>query len=533
VKRGRGALINKLNFYPTPKHLIAKMWAKVKNRPNYILEPSAGKGDICEYLKSQSRAEREVCAIEIDPELRAVLSGKGIKVIDTDFLTYSGPDKFDLIIANPPFDFGVQHLLKAIDIMYSGEIVFLLNAETLKNPYTNIRKKLVVELKKLNADIEYIQEAFKDSERPTGVEIVLIHIVIERVVEEDLFQDCGDTTSKGNDETLEENYEVATKSNIFDLVAEYNQIILIGTQTLIDYYTNYKKIGSFIRLNRSPDKHAPTSGKVTDMMKDDLNELLKVVRVSFWRKTLLIPEVIKRMTAKKKEEFEKQLQIHSNLDFTENNIRQFILNLVDNYEQTLIEAVLDIFDKFTIRHTWSDDNLYDDNIHYFNGWKTNKAFKVGKKVIIPVHARYYSSPFIDDFSGNWKLAYGIKDELDDIDKVMNYFDGMSDYHSISDAIEVAFVEGVSRKIKSTYFTITCYKKGTIHLVFNDTDILRRFNVVACRGKNWLPHEYGCKEYSDFSKDEQSVVNDFEGAISYTKHLKQPLFVIKKDILKLT
>ena len=84
-----------------------------------------------------------ISAIEINKDLFAALRGKNIKVIDYDFLLFSGPDKFDLIIANPPFNEGDKHLLKAIDIMYRGEIVFLLNAETLKNPYSNSRKSLV------------------------------------------------------------------------------------------------------------------------------------------------------------------------------------------------------------------------------------------------------------------------------------------------------------------------------------------------------------------------------------------------------
>ena len=275
-----------------------------------------------------------------------------------------------------------------------------------------------------------------------------------------------------------------------------------------------------------------SSKGMTAMLKKDLNVLLASVRVTFWRKTLALPEVVKRMTSKKREEFEITLKNHCAMDFTENNIRQFVLNLIGSYEQSLTEAVLDIFDKFSIRHTWSDNNLYDDNIHYFNGWKTNKAFKVGKKVIIPIHARYYSNPFIDDYSGAWKLAFNVDAELSDIDKVMNYFDGMSGYLSIASAIETAFAQGKSRKIKSTYFTITCYKKGTIHLIFNDESILRRFNVVACKGKKWLPSSYGEKAYSDFSGHEKEIVENFEGAQEYVKYSNQPLFAKTIDPRKL-
>ena len=533
-------MISDKSFYPTPKPLIEKMLNKIQREEIWsatVLEPSAGKGDIIEYASEGSERMwsgrraihlKNFSAIEINEDLQATLRGKNIKVIDTDFLSFSGPDKFDIIIANPPFETGDQHLLKAIDIMYRGEIVFLLNAETLKNPYTNTRKELTRKLSELGANIEYIQNAFIDAERPTGVEVALVYIKIERQVEQDLFAGVDDKASEVKPE-LETDYEVSTRKPIQDMVAEYNQIIKIGTETIIGYYKNYRKIGRYIGLNREADKYHG-NGDMTDKMQSDLNDMIVAVRKNFWRKTLDIKEVRDRLTSAKQKEFEYQVEKRCDMNFTENNIRKFILNLIGSYEQTLIEAVMDIFDMFTVRHSYSG-GLYDENVHYFNGWKTNKAFKVGKKVIFPLYGGYGRGPFIDEYSGKWKLAYEVPGKLGDIDKVMSYFDGMNNYYSMSEAITHAFARGESRKIESTYFTITCYKKGTIHLEFNSEDILRRFNVAACRGKNWLMHEYGRKPYDEMPEDEKQVIDSFEGMEAYTQNLNRPLFA-GKDLLKL-
>ena len=154
-------MLNK-NFYPTPENLIIKMCAKIKNRnPKAILEPSAGKGDIVEYLNKSrifNYSRPDIKAIEKDPDLFATLMGKDIRVIDSDFLLYNGGDIFDIIIMNPPFAEGDKHLLKAMDILYSGEIVCLLNSETIKNPCTPTRKELCKRLEEVGADIEYIQD---------------------------------------------------------------------------------------------------------------------------------------------------------------------------------------------------------------------------------------------------------------------------------------------------------------------------------------------------------------------------------------
>jgi hypothetical protein len=530
-----GLLSNNKSFYPTPSRLAGKMIGKIRGNPGRVLDPSAGKGDLIEYLEKRYQYDRqrlEVYAIEIDGELQATLRGKSIKVIDTDFLAFAGLDKFDLIIANPPFDEGDKHLLKAIDIMYRGQIIFLLNAETIKNPRTNIRKDLAKKLKELNAEIEYIKDAFLDAERQTNVEVALVNINIEKNVEDDLFAGADDKTEATNPE-IEEDYELTTRRAIEDLVAEYNQVIQIGVDTIVGYFRNYKKIGKYIGLNKEADKDCSNDCDMTSRMQNHVNEMLAAVRTNFWRRTLDLKEVTKRLTSKKREEFEHQVKNRCDMDFTASNIRQFVLNLIGGHEKTLTDAVLDIFDEFTKRHCCSD-GLYDENIHYFNGWKTNKAFKVNKRVVIPVYASY-GHPFIG-WSGGWKLDWGAASKLHDIDTVMNYFDGMQDgYLSMAQAIEAAFERGQSSKIRSTYFTITAYKKGTVHLAFNDEDILRRFNVAACKGKEWLPHDYGTKSYSNMNAEEKEIVTDFEGVLSYSANLNKPLFAAhsKPQLLQLT
>lgn len=88
-------MFNNKTFYPTPESLIRRMVSKVKKGPQKILEPSAGKGDIIRYIDEELGYRRniDISAIEIDEELQATLRGNGVKVIDTDFLSYSGHDK--------------------------------------------------------------------------------------------------------------------------------------------------------------------------------------------------------------------------------------------------------------------------------------------------------------------------------------------------------------------------------------------------------------------------------------------------------
>ena len=505
--------------------MIARMVAKIKNKDaKSYLDPSAGKGDVIDYLKDiyKYRIER-VDAIEIDETLQATLRGKNIHIVDSDFLQFAGADKYDAILMNPPFDNGDKHLLKAIDIMYCGEIVCLLNAETLKNPYTNTRKLLVKELNRLNADIEYIQNAFFNAERKTKVEVALVYIKIEKQVEDDLFAGT-DNQATDTQENIETDNEVQTLNNIKNMVDDFNRVVRIGTETLISYYQNYNHISKYIKVaNRDgqvDSEYYPDGATLTNIMQNKLNQFLRDVRKSYWTDVLKLDDVKKRLTSEKSDLFYHQLQKYAYMDFTEHNIRAFILNIINGYEQTLIDAVLTLFDTMTLKHSWHEDNQNEENIHYFNGWKTNKAFFVNPKIILP----YYH--FWDETWKKWDVSYNDRPKLHDIDLVMSYFDDRYYYNEIHSTLKLAFANDNTRKVLSTYFEISVYKKGTMHLTFRDEDIRRRFNITACKGKGWLPQDYGHKPYEQLPYKEQEIVKSFEDKKTYNEKIGDCSFKIQ-------
>jgi len=514
------------DFWPTPRPLAMKMMRKIKNYPENVLDIGAGKGNLVEALKEKYDRHRNlnISAIEIDTDLQAVLRAKDIKVIDSDFLSYSGPDKFDLIISNPPFSNGDSFLLKAIDIMYSGQIVFLLNAETLKNPYSNTRKDLVQKLTDLNAEIEYIPNGFTDAERKTSVEVALISIVIEKKVEDDLFGGCGEKAKEFAEE-VKEKHEVSTGLNVKELVVEYNETLNLCLDTIIQFYKNYRKVGAYIHLNIGGESDTFHSKDLTKLMQYKVNETVVKLRVNYWRKVLELKEVKNRMTESKRAEFEIVLKKQTDMEFSEHNVRAFVINLIDNYDDMLSNAVVEIFDWLTIKHHWHED-IHCKNVHYYSGWKTNSSYKINRRVIIPFYG--------ESFRGwrGWSLNYQVARKLKDIDIIMNYFNGMSEFVSIIDAIEEAFKINQSSGILSTFFKIKVHKKGTLHLEFLDNDILSRFNRAAAKHKNWLPPAYGKAAYEDLKQEEKIVIDEFEGEKEYTKNLGISLFICGKPNLQL-
>ncbi len=504
-------------FYPTPENLIRKMWYKLdENRINYILEPSAGKGHILKYL-SEKRKRFEVSCIEINPEFQAILKSEGHNLIDSDFLSYSGLDRFDCILMNPPFANGEAHLLKAINLMFNGQIVCLLNAETIKNPFTNTRRELVKMLEELGADIEFIQNGFLEAERKTAVEVALIYIDIQRDIKTVLFDNLKEAQNPETVE-IEENSDIEKRDRIDIEVGNYEQDIEAGLNVIKTYFQNYSRISGFIGLDCEAKENRYYSDNKTfnDRINEKINNFVKNLRKHYWKKTLDFPEVNSRMSVNVRRQFLSQIDLQSKMDFSRENIRQFIINLIGDYKNMLTDSVLEVFNKMSSKYNWLDES--SNNIYLYNGWKTNKSWFVNKKVVLPVYG--YSHPFLD-WNGKWRLNRSdVQEVVGDIDKVMNYFDGKRNYLSICDALERALDEGQTRNIESTYFIISVFKKKTIHLTFKDENIRRRFNVMACKGKNWLPPSYGAKRYSDMTTEEKEVVDSFEGELSYNLNINQ-------------
>lgn len=537
-------MLENKDLYPTPDFLVAKMLSKVDFRNKQvknILEPSAGLGHIIDYINKDLNRYKSynISAIEIDNKCRNQLLLKNINVIDSDFLLYNGLEQFDLIVANFPFSDGDKHLHKAIDIMFSGQIVCLVNAETIKNPFSNSRKELVQKLKRLNASIDFIENAFIDAERKTGVEVALIYIQKYQNVETEIFNDM--TQNEDIFEDIKESKEVATRDNIKNIVQRYNQDKETVTNQIMDFYKNYKKVSKYLTLavvGEDIQKHGSSVSQetkdLTELMKSKLNYFATKLKRDYWLEAMSLDEIKSKLTSKKRTELVSKLNQYANMDFTESNIKIFIQNLVTEYPKMIEEAILDMFEKFTyyaFRDGRNANNEYSKNIHLFSGWKTNTAYKVNKKIILPFRAEYGNRLYSDKI-----------DFLNDIDMVFNYFDdkglknklleyeekyGYKEKISTTNTAEIVqgyLSKGETKNIPTRYFNITFYLKGTVHLVFNDLDMLRRFNIYVGKKKNWLPSDYGYTE-----KRNKDV--DFETDKEYQRFGKE-LAIDTKNVLML-
>ena len=462
------------DFYPTPDLLISRMVSPYYNRLGQaqILEPSAGSGAILDYIsRGRSGQKANLYAIEKDPELTYTLHGKDYKVIHNDFLTYSGDYLFDLIIMNPPFSNGDEHLLKAWDILVEGDIACLLNRETIDNPYTAKRKQLVRLIDDYGTT-EEVGQAFSQAARRTLVDVVLVRLHKEGSSER--FDFSFDQASQEQHADFDEE-TVTNELAMSDLTGA----MLRQYEKVKDSYVNYVKARQQMEFYSKGllNPHVGIIKLVEETLdknpKVGYNNFLTRFKADAWSNILGKLNMGKYLTNGVMTDFEKYKKAQGAMDLTRENLVQVIYQILANREGIMDRAILDVFDKFTQYHA--------ENRCHVEGWKTNEAWKVNKKVILP--------NYLGDI--RWSTYYSTNHyryrEFTDIEKVMCYLSGI-DYDKVK-PMERLINEvriGDTDEHDSTFFHFRCFKKGTLHIRFKDEWLWAEFNQRACKGKNWLP-----------------------------------------------
>lgn len=493
------------DFYPTTATLASDMLAKLdKSTTNRVLEPSAGRGDLIDAverrLSSFGGRKVSIDAIEKDDELVAVLKSKGRAVVARDFLTFESYAQYDAVVMNPPFSAGAAHLLKALDLMKrGGEVVCLLNAETIRNPYTNERKTLVAKLDALGASIEYKVGAFTDADRKTGVEVALVHVriaatepqsdilakLVEAKAQADQAHDVRDIVDGDPIRGAVRRYEVEAEAGL-KLIDEYNALAPLLTNELVGDSRR-----PILSLEVEGERYG-TGGTS--------QQFLERLRMKYWREAFATREFARMFTSATREKYQEKVAELARYEFNLANVKQVQTDLASSMLDSLDDAIVQLFESFCSQY-WDEQS---NNVHYFNGWKTNKAYKVNRKVITAMQAWGW-------YGNDYDPRRTVHDRLADVAKVFAYLDGkVYDDAPFTEALEAAGKTKQSRNIELEHFTVTFYKKGTAHITFKRDDLLKKFNLIGSQRKGWLPPDYGKKSYSDMTAEARAVVDAFDG-----------------------
>jgi hypothetical protein len=526
-------------FFPTPPRLISRLLAGIDFcEISTVLEPEAGKGDIAEKIAVRLVCAREhshryhndddrkgaIDCIELDETLRNTLKGAGFRVVHDDFLTYHTRKHYDLIVMNPPFSDGARHLLKALELaQYGGIVRCLLNAETIRNPYTFERKALATKLTELGATITFHAGEFTEAERPTDVEVALVSVAIPSNVPDSIILEDLREAQKAEAARQGRTTDIVSGDFVQAIVARYRFEVDAGVRLIQEYERIRPHLLESLRGDPAGDYRKPILALTIEDRNvrsgDELNGYVRLTRLKYWQALFEAPEFTGQLTTNLQRELSEKVEALAEYEFSRVNILSIQRDLSRQTIASIEETIIKQFDELSRKHHWDKDST---NVHYYNGWCTNKSWKINDKVILPGHGW-------DSTWGSWKY-WNSAGELRDLEKCLTFLNGgLPPEIAISAALTSAEAVQQSSNIEGSFFSVTFYKKGTCHVRFLRQDLLARLNIFGAQRKQWLPPSYGKRKYADMDQAERAVVDSFEGQASYAQVMADPeKYIIETD-----
>jgi hypothetical protein len=473
-----------LQFYPTTAALAAKAWSLFRDR-NFqrVLDPSGGNGDLLLGCPSFESRRSILDAVEIDTSKHATLQSHGIKVVGLDFEHFESAACYSHIIANPPFSKGCAHVLHAWSTLFNGEIVAILNAQTILNPFSSERlllKKLIEQ----HGSVEFIKDAFSgpDAARSTSVEIALVYLRKEAVSNDIIGDIIGDLKRDEFEETdvaadlplmIPEKFVENTVLTFRAAVEAMRQAAHAEVRAA-HYAAGLGPTMVFRSASANVGAGAPVANNVRDIISQKYDEL----KDRAWAHVLNSTQVREKLSTNAQKRLESEFAQIKQLEFTVANVYGFLEGLCASGWDLQLEMASDVFDLVTRFHS--------ENVVHYMGWKSNDQHRAcgmrmrTKRFVLPGHRTESYSQSLD---------YQSERVLGDMDKVFAMLDGKNMPEvSLVDTFRTQFAALRSgERVTSSYFDVRYYPgQGTIHFFPRQKTLVDRLNRMVGQHRKWLP-----------------------------------------------
>lgn len=501
-----------IEFYPTPANVIEMMTFGLDLQGKTVLEPSAGSGNIVDYLKNQGA---NVIACERHPDLQRIVSTK-CRLLKSDFFDVKAEEisHIDYIIMNPPFSNADKHIKHAFEIAPVGcQIIALCNANTINNPYTRQRTELCEIIEK-NGSWRNIGDVFSDAERSTGVDIGLINIFKPGE---------GDSEFDGyffdmNEEQEDTGSGLVQHNQIKEIVDRY-----VGAVKMFDSVMAANKAINEIIAPISDSlgisfgaKYSDRNRLYTEVTRDVFK---KELQKSAWKTFFSWMNMDKYITSGVMSDINKFVEQQQNVPFTMTNLFKVAQIIQGTHSGRMDRVLVEAFDHIC--------SLSADNSEAGKGWKTNSNYKVNRR-FIDTYVCEYDNRWPADYT---KIRCGHRYEaLIDIIKALCYLTGKkyddvmrmecnNQYGSKFVSQRTLYNFFSENKIPwgewvewNEFFRVRGYKKGTMHFEFMDENVWMEFNRRVAKIKGWAIPEKTDKKQKGTERTKSTGVEVFSDSL---------------------
>lgn len=524
---------DKLQFYPTSLALALYCWSKFTDKiVTRVLEPSAGAGDLmapvtldswelrqkCEELgismdRGRDRAELHTRgkwdACELDLARHSHLREEGARIVGIDFMAMENLSVYSHIIMNPPFAVGADHVMHAWEGLYDGEIVAILNAETLRNPFSRVRQELVKVVAQ-HGEVEFFSDAFKgdDVAREADVEIAIVHLTKkgDGNLNLDGIMEGLSRDSEAKEKLWQPPQELAIPASwIENAVSNFKMAAtaakeLAKAAAVSNYYTS--RLGDTLaNITNAGEGATPSQcSTATAAIRNGYSQTYDELKDRAWASVITSTEVMKKLSSKAQREVESQFSQIKQLEFTAANVHGFLAGLCAKGGEIQMDMVCDLFDQVT--RYWSDNTVY------YMGWKSNDAHRtVGRRVKM----KRFIIPGYSKESYSRSVPYRMSQWLHDFDKTFAILDGKETVDfGLADLFDRYYERlCAGERMKSDYFEVRYYPgRGTTHFFATREDLIDRWNWLVGQFRNWLP--------PDMDAAPESFRKQYESAEAWNK-----------------
>lgn len=425
------------------------------------------------------------CA-EIDFNHHPTLKAKGYQMVGTDFLDMRDLSRFSKILMNPPFREGVKHLLHAWRGLWEGEIACILNAETIRNPYT-VERKFLCDLIERHGRVEFEEGAFENSERKTSVEIayVLLKKSARLDITAEIIADAMDDGDRSRDEDIvrdvfdTENQIALRGSTIKNAVKAYNAAVQAAKESAIAA----GRAGYYASLCGMEYIESSLEGVIAEgapAVRKRIAKHHEAILSASWKNINNSTGFTSRLSSKARERFMSELKTISQLEFTTKNIYALLDGIVASQGEIQKSMMCDVFDEISRYHYGNQNNSVS-----YRGWKSNSKHRTNG---MKIKSTRFILPMSKSYASSNSVGYESERLLADFDKVFAMLDGKLEP-------EVSLVSLSQNKllssdrVSSTYFDVRWYAgAATLHFYPRKKDLIDRLNRLVGKERQWIPSE---------------------------------------------
>ena len=453
-----------------------------------VLDPSCGNGDLLSAAPYWEKRRYVMDGIEIDGSKHPTIKSKGINLVGLDFLRMESGAIYSHVIMNPPFAQGCEHVLKAWNMLFDGEIVAIINAETLRNAFSKERRHLV-NLIEQHGRVQYVKDAFIGAgvQRQANVEIALVHLTkradcgaIVGNLLSDLEQDkrgasVEDQAVTGGDLILPNN--MIENTVIAFKAAVQSMTDAAQAKARANHYSAMLGKTMAQRMADSNSKAKPGDG-VAGFVRATVAQQYDTLKDQAWAHILHSTQVTSKLSTSVQKRLESEFESIKKLEFSVANIHGFLAGLSSSGWEMQVEMMCEVFDAITRHHS--------ENTVFYMGWKSNDRHRTcGMRVKMT----RFIMPGTSTQPYETSLGYRGEQVLGDFDKVFAMLDGKaSPANGLVNAFRTRFkCLKAGERVSSDYFDIRYYPGvGTIHLFARDKGLIDRLNRMVGQHRQWLP-----------------------------------------------